>query len=196
MADPPSLYKEGPSSLQNTQKPNEEALRRRQGDTVQSLLHKAKLQRRKRKKKKKKRKENQDTVSEKCFVLGRPSTKFELEFSARDLIGRGTGHSCSTCYLVGQAVQVAAARLLSMLCFVSARVQPYSSENAFSVLDDLQLKDLSSSINEILMDEDGKNEELLISVINLLVSAAHFQVCDVEVGHIFFIVIMEILLLI
>uniref|UniRef100_A0A1D1YTL0 Nucleoporin NUP188 n=1 Tax=Anthurium amnicola TaxID=1678845 RepID=A0A1D1YTL0_9ARAE len=73
------------------------------------------------------------------------------------------------------AIQVAAARVLSMLCFVSAWAQPYSSENAFSVLDEMQIKELSCSIYEILIDEEMKSEDLLISVVNLLVSAARFQ---------------------
>ncbi|CAA6655958.1 unnamed protein product [Spirodela intermedia] len=73
------------------------------------------------------------------------------------------------------AVQVSASRVLSLLCFISSRVQQYSSENTFTVLDDVQLKELSTSMHEIFIDEETKSEDLLFSVVNLLISAAYFQ---------------------
>ena len=39
-----------------------------------------------------------------------------------------------------------------------------------------QLKDLSASMKAILYNEETKGEELLVSVMNLLISAARFQV--------------------
>lgn len=48
-----------------------------------------------------------------------------------------------------------------------------------------QLKELSASMHEILIDDETKSEDLLSSVVNLLISAAYFQVCAAKWHNVF-----------
>ncbi|KAL0907549.1 hypothetical protein M5K25_021964 [Dendrobium thyrsiflorum] len=71
------------------------------------------------------------------------------------------------------AVQVAAAKVLSMLCVIASRLQPYSLEN-ITLADAVQIGDLTATICRILDEEPGR-KDFLISILDFLVSAACFQ---------------------
>ncbi|KAG0493670.1 hypothetical protein HPP92_004664 [Vanilla planifolia] len=73
----------------------------------------------------------------------------------------------------GGAVQVAATKVLSRICAIASGLRPYSLENIV-LPDPLQVHDLAFNICRIL-DEDLCKRDLLISVFDLLVSAAYFQ---------------------
>ncbi|KAH0451385.1 hypothetical protein IEQ34_018684 [Dendrobium chrysotoxum] len=72
------------------------------------------------------------------------------------------------------AVQVAATKVLSMLCVIASRLQPYSLEN-ITLADAVQIGDLTATICRILDEEPCKRKDFLISILDFLVSAACFQ---------------------
>ncbi|KAG0491609.1 hypothetical protein HPP92_005007 [Vanilla planifolia] len=74
---------------------------------------------------------------------------------------------------IHKAVQVAATKVLSRICAIASGLRPYSLENIV-LPDPLQVHDLAFNICRIL-DEDLCKRDLLISVFDLLVSAAYFQ---------------------
>lgn len=73
------------------------------------------------------------------------------------------------------AIQVVAARVFSKLCVVASRVQPYRIENVSLVVDAVQIKDLNKTICRILGEEVDRNDGLLTSILDLLISAARYQ---------------------
>lgn len=73
------------------------------------------------------------------------------------------------------AVQVAATRVISILCFIASRFQSYSMENVNIFADTIQIRELSSTICLILNEEVNRNEELIVAIFNLLNSAARYQ---------------------
>ncbi|KAF8406575.1 hypothetical protein HHK36_008663 [Tetracentron sinense] len=73
------------------------------------------------------------------------------------------------------AVQVGAARVLSMLCIVADNSQPYLFGNVCLVSDDMQITEFRSSIYDILHEETPRNEDLFVAIVKLLTSAARYQ---------------------
>lgn len=73
------------------------------------------------------------------------------------------------------AIQVASAKLFSVVCVVASSVQPYTSENVSLVVDSLQIKNLTSTVCRILDVKLNANEELIISIFELLTSIACYQ---------------------
>ncbi|XP_071723037.1 uncharacterized protein [Rutidosis leptorrhynchoides] len=78
-------------------------------------------------------------------------------------------------YFRDSAIQVAAAKVLSMLLTIADFSQPYSFGNGCFGLDDKQIADLGRSINCILLERSVWNESLLVAVFHLLTSAASYQ---------------------
>ncbi|KAK8966953.1 hypothetical protein KSP40_PGU001244 [Platanthera guangdongensis] len=72
------------------------------------------------------------------------------------------------------AVQLAAAKVLSGLCSVASRLQPYSLES-ITLADALQISDLAAIVYRILDEEPHRRNDFFIAIINLLISAAYFQ---------------------
>nr|DAD40324.1 TPA_asm: hypothetical protein HUJ06_014647 [Nelumbo nucifera] len=74
-----------------------------------------------------------------------------------------------------QAIQVGAARVLSMLCTIADNAQPYLFGNICLASDDMQIMDLRYSISDILCEGTPRNEDLFVAILKLLTSAATFQ---------------------
>ncbi|KAF8646124.1 hypothetical protein HU200_065970 [Digitaria exilis] len=72
-------------------------------------------------------------------------------------------------------IQVAAARALSVLCFVVCKAQPQMTENASFTGDVSEIRRLEASIYCILDEEEKTNDCLVVAVFNLLTSAARYQ---------------------
>ncbi|KAJ0962473.1 hypothetical protein J5N97_030301 [Dioscorea zingiberensis] len=79
----------------------------------------------------------------------------------------------SSCH--NPAIQVAAVRVLSMLCFVASKVQPYIFENVSFPANYLQICYLRRTLCHIIDGEMNGNEDLIIAIIVLLVYAARVQ---------------------
>uniref|UniRef100_A0A0A0LM91 Uncharacterized protein n=2 Tax=Cucumis sativus TaxID=3659 RepID=A0A0A0LM91_CUCSA len=77
-------------------------------------------------------------------------------------------------YFRNVSVQVGAARVLSMLFFITDDVQPHLSSACFS-LDDEQIAELRQSIECILLKKSAWDEDLFVAVVNMLTSAALYQ---------------------
>ncbi|KAL0536080.1 hypothetical protein IC582_025012 [Cucumis melo] len=77
-------------------------------------------------------------------------------------------------YFRNVRVQVGAARVLSMLFFITDDLQPHLSSACFS-LDDEQIAELRQSIECILLKKSVSNEDLFVAVVNMLTSAALYQ---------------------
>ncbi|XP_042495006.1 uncharacterized protein LOC122074223 [Macadamia integrifolia] len=73
------------------------------------------------------------------------------------------------------AIQVGAARVLSMLCLMADDGQQYLSGNVCLLPDDMQIAGLRFSIYAILCEEISRNEDLFVAVMKLLTSAASNQ---------------------
>uniref|UniRef100_A0A0E0EVY0 Uncharacterized protein n=1 Tax=Oryza meridionalis TaxID=40149 RepID=A0A0E0EVY0_9ORYZ len=72
-----------------------------------------------------------------------------------------------------KAIQVAAARVFSMLCFTAYKAQPQLMENAYFVVNGSEIWRLQTSISCILDEVDKVNE--VVAIFNLLSSAARYQ---------------------
>lgn len=73
------------------------------------------------------------------------------------------------------ALQFAAARALSMLCFTAHRVQPQLMENCSFIIDGSEIWRLQASISHILDKEESINNCLIVAIFNLLTSFARYQ---------------------
>eukprot|EP00268_Persea_americana_P036026 TRINITY_DN35516_c0_g1_i1.p1 TRINITY_DN35516_c0_g1~~TRINITY_DN35516_c0_g1_i1.p1 ORF type:complete len:2020 (+),score=353.46 TRINITY_DN35516_c0_g1_i1:707-6061(+) len=73
------------------------------------------------------------------------------------------------------AIQVAAARVFSMLCSVAEKAQPYSFGGACLVSDDIQVRSLNASICDIIYIETERKEDLFLAIVQILTSAACHQ---------------------
>nr|CAB3494991.1 unnamed protein product [Digitaria exilis] len=72
-------------------------------------------------------------------------------------------------------IQVAAAKALSVLCFIVCKAQPQMTENASFTGDVSEIRRLEASIYCILDEEEKTNDCLVVAVFNLLTSAARYQ---------------------
>ncbi|TQE02447.1 hypothetical protein C1H46_011972 [Malus baccata] len=75
-----------------------------------------------------------------------------------------------------QGIQVGAARVLSLFLMMADFMQPYLFGSSFG-LDDKQIGELRYSISYILLEQSELNEDLFVAAVNLLTSAARYQVC-------------------
>ncbi|KAJ0974274.1 hypothetical protein J5N97_016239 [Dioscorea zingiberensis] len=96
------------------------------------------------------------------------------------LLNDSSVHNIICCVLCNsaedlEAIQVAAVRVLSMLCFVASKVQPYIFENVSFPANYLQIGYLRRTICHIIDGEMDGNEDLIIAIIVLLVYAARYQ---------------------
>ncbi|XP_051206671.1 uncharacterized protein [Lolium perenne] len=73
------------------------------------------------------------------------------------------------------ALQVAAARALSILCFTAYRVQPQLMENCTFIIDGSEIWRLQASISHILDKEENINNCLIVAIFNLLTSFVRYQ---------------------
>ncbi|KAJ4965226.1 hypothetical protein NE237_017075 [Protea cynaroides] len=73
------------------------------------------------------------------------------------------------------AIQMGAARVLSMLCVMAEDEQQYLSGNVCLLPDDMQIASLRFSIYAMLCEEIPRNEDLFVAVIKLLTYAASYQ---------------------
>ncbi|XP_043708822.1 uncharacterized protein LOC122658035 isoform X2 [Telopea speciosissima] len=73
------------------------------------------------------------------------------------------------------AIQVGAARVLSMLCVMADDGHQNLSGNVYLLPDDMQIAGLRFSIYAILCEEIPRNEDLFVAIIKLLTSAANYQ---------------------
>lgn len=78
-------------------------------------------------------------------------------------------------YFRNYGIQIAAARLLSMIFMVADNVKPMISGIACFSVDDKQMIELRHAIDSILQDKALRNEDLFLAIVNLLTSAARFQ---------------------
>uniref|UniRef100_A0A0E0B7Z3 Uncharacterized protein n=1 Tax=Oryza glumipatula TaxID=40148 RepID=A0A0E0B7Z3_9ORYZ len=78
------------------------------------------------------------------------------------------------------AIQVAAARVFSMLCFTAYKAQPQLMENAYFVVNGSEIWRLQTSISCILDEVDKVNE--VVAIFNLLSSAARYQAQRADVA--------------
>ncbi|GMH23663.1 hypothetical protein Nepgr_025506 [Nepenthes gracilis] len=73
------------------------------------------------------------------------------------------------------ALQVSAARLLSMLCIISYYSEPLLIGNSSFGLEGQQLVQHRHSIEKIICEQSIRNEDLFVATVKLLTSAAHCQ---------------------
>ncbi|KAF0930438.1 hypothetical protein E2562_032778 [Oryza meyeriana var. granulata] len=73
------------------------------------------------------------------------------------------------------AIQVAAARVFSILCFAAYKAQPQLMENANFVVNGSEIWRLQASISCILDEVEKIDDCLVVAVFNLLTSAARYQ---------------------
>ncbi|KAI4976566.1 hypothetical protein ZWY2020_050173 [Hordeum vulgare] len=73
------------------------------------------------------------------------------------------------------ALQVSAARALSVLCFTAHRVQPQLMENGSFLVDGSEIWRLQASISQILDKEDDTNDCLIVAIFSLLTSVTRYQ---------------------
>ncbi|XP_048540938.1 uncharacterized protein LOC125520147 [Triticum urartu] len=73
------------------------------------------------------------------------------------------------------ALQISAARALSVLCFTAHRVQPQLMENGSFLVDGSEICRLQASISQILDKEDDTNNCLIVAIFSLLTSVARYQ---------------------
>ncbi|KAL8137142.1 hypothetical protein V2J09_003143 [Rumex salicifolius] len=73
------------------------------------------------------------------------------------------------------AVQVGAARVLSLLCSITDRSESHTYASAKFSIGDKQIMQLRNSIESIIREKSIKDEDLLVATVNLLVSAALYQ---------------------
>ncbi|GKV20984.1 hypothetical protein SLEP1_g31022 [Rubroshorea leprosula] len=78
-------------------------------------------------------------------------------------------------YFRDPAIQLGAAKVLSMLLCMADYLQPYLFGNACFGLDDKQIADLKHSVCCVLLEQVVLNEDLFVAFVNLLTSAAHYQ---------------------
>ncbi|KAK1321644.1 hypothetical protein QJS10_CPA03g02212 [Acorus calamus] len=78
-------------------------------------------------------------------------------------------------YSRNSVIQIAAAKVLSVLCNTAAKVQPYLTDSICLVSEDLQIRSLSASVHGILDVEATRNEDLFVAVIEMLTSVALYQ---------------------
>lgn len=76
-----------------------------------------------------------------------------------------------------QGIQVAAARVLSMLFITAYYIEPNSSGNVCLGLDDKQIADIRHSVKSTLVKQLDQNGDLFVAKVNLLTAATHYQVC-------------------
>lgn len=87
-----------------------------------------------------------------------------------------------TCFIFAflsyvQGIQVAAARVLSMLFITAYYIEPNSSGNVCLGLDDKQIADIRHSVKSTLVKQLDQNGDLFVAKVNLLTAATHYQVC-------------------
>ncbi|XP_020681493.1 uncharacterized protein LOC110098887 [Dendrobium catenatum] len=107
------------------------------------------------------------------FIASPPFVQIILPSSSKTVSVFGATLSLMSLFS-NPAVQVAATKVLSMLCVIASRLQPYSLENV-TLADAVQISDLTATICRILDEEPCKRKDLLISLLDFLVSAACFQ---------------------
>ncbi|CAM0911170.1 unnamed protein product [Alopecurus aequalis] len=73
------------------------------------------------------------------------------------------------------ALQVAAARALSILCFTAHRVQPQLMENCSFIIDGSEICRLQACIAHVLDKEENINSSLIVAIFNLLTSFTRYQ---------------------
>ncbi|XP_057965187.1 uncharacterized protein LOC131155793 [Malania oleifera] len=73
------------------------------------------------------------------------------------------------------AIQIGAASVLSMLFMFADYSQQYLNGNACFGLDDKQIKELKHSVGVILHEQSLWNEDLFLTIVKLLTSAARYQ---------------------
>ncbi|GLT30700.1 hypothetical protein SLA2020_054910 [Shorea laevis] len=78
-------------------------------------------------------------------------------------------------YFRDPAIQLGAAKVLSMLLCMADYLQPYLFGNACFGLDDKQIADLKHSVCCVLLEQIVLNEDLFVAFVNLLTSAARYQ---------------------
>ncbi|XP_011046730.1 PREDICTED: uncharacterized protein LOC105141252 isoform X1 [Populus euphratica] len=78
-------------------------------------------------------------------------------------------------YSRSPAVQVGAAKVLSMLFTTADYVQPYLSGNVCFGLDDKQIADMRHFVKSTLVKQLEWNEDLFVATVNLLTYAARYQ---------------------
>ncbi|KAF5200472.1 nucleoporin, partial [Thalictrum thalictroides] len=78
-------------------------------------------------------------------------------------------------FFYDHAIQVGAAKVLSMLCIIAENTEPRLFGTISLVSDDKQITGLRSSIFEILGEETPRSEDLLVATLKLLTSAACHQ---------------------
>ncbi|CAN1259546.1 Nucleoporin NUP188, partial [Linum perenne] len=90
---------------------------------------------------------------------------------------------CSVYFFIGclfsllflQSIQVGAARVLAMLLITTEYLRPHMSGNVWFILDDHQIADLKQIFGSGLSDLLERNEDLFISFMNVLTSAACYK---------------------
>ncbi|XP_074569458.1 uncharacterized protein LOC141826101 [Curcuma longa] len=78
-------------------------------------------------------------------------------------------------FVENYAIQAAAARVLSFLCYLAFRSESYTVENANLVPEAVQIKKLHLTVSSILENEVKMKEDLVISIIDLLNAMAYYQ---------------------
>ncbi|XP_042430044.1 uncharacterized protein LOC122016720 isoform X2 [Zingiber officinale] len=81
----------------------------------------------------------------------------------------------SISFVENSAIQAAAARVLSFLCYLAFRSESYTVENASLVSEAVQIKKLHLTVSSILENEVKMKEDLVISIIDLLNAMAYYQ---------------------
>ncbi|GAV84710.1 DUF3414 domain-containing protein [Cephalotus follicularis] len=78
-------------------------------------------------------------------------------------------------YFHNPAIQVGAARVLSMLLTIADNSQPYLLGHACFGLDDKQVTELRCSVNSILLEQAAFDEDLFVAIVDLLTFATRYQ---------------------
>ncbi|KAJ4826105.1 hypothetical protein Tsubulata_010953 [Turnera subulata] len=80
-----------------------------------------------------------------------------------------------TSYTRNPAIQVRAARVLSVLLTTADSLQPYFAGRICFGLDEMQIADLGHSVEDVFCKPLDGNEDLFVAVVNLLASLARYQ---------------------
>lgn len=78
-------------------------------------------------------------------------------------------------YFRDPAIQLYAAKLLSILLYVADCAQPYLPLNSCFGLDDKQITELRHSISHVLLEQLSLNQDLFLAFVDFLTSTARYQ---------------------
>ncbi|CAN1748754.1 Nucleoporin NUP188 [Linum perenne] len=108
-------------------------------------------------------------------VLSSSAKPISVASAVISLLSFSRNPVCILLHLEPQTLQVGAARVLAMLLITTEYLRPHMSGNVWFILDDHQIADLKQIFGSGLSDLLERNEDLFISFMNVLTSAACYK---------------------